>query len=355
MRLSHNGPIKTFSIGFNDPSYDELPYARLVAQRFESDHTELTVTPDVADLVPKLAYHFDEPFADSSAVPMYYLSQLTRQHVTTALGGDGGDEVFAGYMTYQADRLARGYERLPSFLTRKLLPAIVHRLPVSDSKVSLDFKAKRFVTSALLEPGRRHYAWKAFFNEDLKQSVLSVEVLSTLGSSLDTYPALQRYYEAVLNHAPLNRFLYTDTKVSLADDILVKVDRMSMAHSLEVRVPLLDHRIVEYMFRFPGHVKMPGLKLKHFLRETMRDILPQQILHRRKGGFNVPIAVWLRHELKPLVMEYLSPTRIRHNGVFNPETVSRLVIDHMASRTDYSRNIWALLVFNLWQEMRTGR
>ena len=355
MRDSHNGPIKTFSIGFNDPSYNELPYARLVAQRFESDHTELTVTPNVADLVPKLVYHFDEPFADSSAVPTYYLSQLTRQHVTVALGGDGGDEVFAGYMTYQADKLARGYERLPSFLTRRLLPALVHRLPVSDSKVSFDFRARRFVDNAFLEPGRRHYAWKAFFDDAMKQTVLSEEVLGSLEGSLDAYPVFQRHYDTVPHHGPLNRFLYTDTKAYLADDILVKVDRMSMAHSLEVRVPLLDHRVVEYMFRLPGHLKMPGLKSKSFLKKTMRDKLPRRILTRRKGGFNVPIPVWLKHELRPLVMEYLSPMRIKNQGVFNPETMRRIVTEHMAGVADYSRNIWAVLVFNLWYEMHNGQ
>jgi len=355
MRDSHNGPIKTFSIGFNDPSYNELPYARLVAQRFESDHTELTVTPNVADLVPKLVYHFDEPFADSSAVPTYYLSQLTRQHVTVALGGDGGDEVFAGYMTYQADKLARGYERLPSFLTRKLLPALVHRLPVSDSKVSFDFRARRFVDNAFLEPGRRHYAWKAFFDDAMKRAVLSEEVLGSLEGSLDAYPVFQRHYDTVPHHGPLNRFLYMDTKAYLADDILVKVDRMSMAHSLEVRVPLLDHRVVEYMFRLPGHLKMPGLKLKRFLKKTMRDKLPRRILTRRKSGFNVPIPVWLKHELRPLVMEYLSPMRIKNQGVFNPETMRRIVTEHMAGVADYSRNIWAVLVFNLWYEMHNGQ
>jgi asparagine synthase (glutamine-hydrolysing) len=355
MRRSHNGPIKTFSIGFHDPSYDELPYARLVAHRFDTHHTELTVTPDAAHLVPKLVHYFDEPFADSSAIPMYYLSQLTRQHVTVALGGDGGDEVFAGYLTYQADKLAQLYNCLPSLLTRKFLPALAQLLPVSDDKVSLDFKVRRFVNYAPLEPGRRHYAWKAFFDDVLKRAVLSHDVLNSLESALDTYPVFQRHYEAVPNHSPLNRFLYTDTKVYLANDILVKVDRMSMAHSLEVRVPLLDHRVVEFMFRLPGNLKMPRLGLKHFLKQTMRDILPRKILTRPKGGFNVPIPIWLKQELRPLVMEYLSPTKIKACGVFHPETVSRLVADHMAGRADYSRNIWALLVFNLWHEMHNRR
>jgi asparagine synthase (glutamine-hydrolysing) len=350
MRRAHNGPVKSFSIGFNDPSYDELQYARLVAERFETDHTELTVSPSVADLMPKLVDYFDEPFADSSAVPTYYLSQLTRQHVTVALGGDGGDEVFAGYITYQADKLARLYDRLPGLLTRRLVPALVHHLPVSDGKVSLDFRAKRFVGHALLEPGRRHYAWKAFFDDDLKRAVLSNDVLVALNGSVDTYPVFHRHYEKVCQQDPLNAFLYADTNVYLPDDILVKVDRMSMAHSLEVRVPLLDYRVVEFMFGLPGHLKMPGLKLKHFLRETVRGMLPPQTLKRPKGGFNVPIPAWLKHELRPFVEECLSPARIREQGIFNPKSVSRLVSDHLSGQANYSRNIWALLLFSLWHD-----
>lgn len=355
MRQAHNGPVKTFSIGFNDRSYDELRYARLIAERFETDHTELTVTPDVADLVPKLVQSFDEPFADSSAIPTYYLSQLTRRHVTVALGGDGGDEVFAGYITYQADKLAHLYDRLPGLLTRRLVPALVHRLPVSDRKVSLDFRARRFVDHALLEPGRRHYAWKAFFDDGLKRAILSDDILTALDGSLDSYPVFQRYYQEMSQHDPLNACLYADTKVYLPDDILVKVDRMSMFHSLEVRVPLLDYRVVEFMFGLPGPLKMPRLKLKHLLRETMRGILPRQILKRRKGGFNVPMPVWLKHELRPLVQEYLSPDRIRKQGIFNPKNVSGLVSDHLTGRANHSRNIWALLVFSLWHEWYRGR
>ena len=355
MRRVHNGHIKTFSIGFHEPSYDELPDARLIAERFETEHTELTVTPDVAELVPKLACYFDEPFADSSAIPTYYLSQLARRNMTVALGGDGGDEVFAGYITYQADKLARLYDTLPGFLTRRLLPALARHLPVSDGKVSFDFKARRFVDNALLEPGRRHYAWKAFFDDGLKRAVLSDDILNALGGSLDTYPIFERYSEEVCHHDPLNAFLYMDTKVYLADDILVKVDRMSMAHSLEVRVPFLDHRLVEFMFRLPGRLKMPGLKLKHFLKKTMEGMLPPQTLKKPKGGFNVPVPVWLKQELRPLLDQYLSPTRIRAQGVFNPETVSHLVSDHLAGRANYSRNIWALLIFNLWQEGRNGQ
>jgi len=355
MRRTHSGPFRTFSIGFDDPTYDELPYARLIAQRFETEHTELVIKPDVVDLVPRLVQHFDEPFADSSAIPTYYLSQLARRHVKAALGGDGGDEVFAGYLTYQADKLARIYERLPAWLARRLIPALVHRFPVSDGKVSFDFKAKRFVDNALMEPGRRHFAWKAFFDGALKQSVLSAEVLAALDGSLDSYSVFQRCYEEVLHRDPLNAFLYADTKVYLADDILVKVDRMSMAHSLEVRVPLLDYRVAEFMFSLPGDVKMPGLELKYLLKRSMRNILPPQTLKKPKGGFNVPVSVWLKRELRPLLQHYLSPQRSRAEGIFDPGTVARLVRDHLSGVADYSRNLWALLVFNLWFETHTRR
>jgi asparagine synthase (glutamine-hydrolysing) len=349
-RRVHSGAVKTFSIGFDDPSYDERADARLVARRFETEHTELTVKPDVADLVPRLVGHFDEPFADASAVPTYYLSQLTRRHVTVSLGGDGGDELFAGYVTYQADRLARWYGRLPAVVTRHALPALVRRLPVSEGKVSLDFKARRFVANALLEPGRRHYAWKAFFDDRLKREILAADVLGCLDGRLDAFPVYARHYDEVPYYDDLNRVLYADTKVYLADDILVKVDRMSMAHSLEVRVPLLDHRVVEFMFALPGRLKMPGLALKHLLKRTMRGLLPAETLHKRKAGFNVPLTAWLKRELRPLVEAYLAPDRIRREGFFRPEVTARLVAEHMAGRADHSRNLWALLLFGVWLE-----
>ncbi|MFN8498469.1 MAG: asparagine synthase (glutamine-hydrolyzing) [Anaerolineae bacterium] len=349
-RRSHSGPLKTFSIGFDDPSYDETHLARIVAQRFETEHTELTVRPDATDLAPKLVAHFDEPFADSSAIPTYYLAQLTRRHVTVALGGDGGDELFAGYATYQADKLAALYQHLPDPISRGLVPAVVRQLPVSDRKVSFDLKARRFVAHALLEPGRRHYAWKAFFSDDLKGELLTPDLRAALDGGLDGYGPFRRQVEAASRFDDLSRYQYADTRVSLPDDMLTKVDRMSMAHSLEARVPLLDVGLVEFAFRLPGAVKMPGLKLKHFLRQTIRDILPREILRQPKRGFNAPMSRWLKSDLRPLVEAYLAPDVVARQGFFQPAVVSRLVADHQAGRADYSRNLWALLMFNLWAE-----
>jgi asparagine synthase (glutamine-hydrolysing) len=347
MRRATNAEIKTFSIGFNEPSFDERAAALIVAKHFE---TELTLTPDVVGIVPKLVHHFDEPFADSSAIPTYYLSQLTRQHVTVALGGDGGDEIFAGYKTYQADKLAKIYGFLPGVLSRHLIPWLVHALPVSDNKVSFDFKARRFVDHALLEPGRRHYAWKAFFNNSLKQELLTSGIRSALQDQLDSYAICGQHYNAVRHLDDLSRYQYTDFKVYLPDDILVKVDRMSMAHSLEARVPLLDHRVVEFLFRLPGSLKMPGLKLKQFLKQTMSGLLPARTLKKPKGGFDPPISGWLKSDLRPMLHDYLAPEVVRRQGYFCPQVVSRLIEDHLESRADYSRNLWALLIFSIWHE-----
>ena len=349
-RAAHSGPLKTFSIGFDDPSYDETGLARIVARHFETDHTELVVRPDAPDLAPKLVAHFDEPFADSSAIPTYYLAQMTRQHVTVALGGDGGDELFAGYATYQADKLARLYARLPGPVSQGLIPAVVRRLPVSDRKVSFDLKARRFVAHALLDPGRRHYAWKAFFSDSLKADLLAPDLRAALNGGLDGYGPFRRQYEAAAHLDELSRCQYADTRVSLPDDMLTKVDRMSMAHSLEARVPLLDLGLVEFAFALPGALKMPGLTLKGFLRETMRDSLPAAILRQPKRGFNAPMSRWLKTSLRPLVEAYLAPDVVARQGYFQPATVARLVADHQAGRADYSRNLWALLMFNLWAE-----
>jgi asparagine synthase (glutamine-hydrolysing) len=349
-REVHNSKIKTFSVGFEDPSYDETSYAQTVANHLHTEHTNITVKPDFENIIYELADHFDEPFADSSAIPTYYLSGLTRQHVTVALSGDGGDELFAGYLTYQADKLARLYGRVPGILSRKAVPWLVHQLPVSDTKINFGFKARRFVDQALLEPGQRHFAWKAFFDEGLKQSLLQKPLLDSLSGHLDGYSPYKSYFDEAPHFDEITRFQYTDTMVYLIDNNLTKVDRMSMAHSLEVRVPLLDTDIVEFAFRLPDQLKMPGMKLKHFLKESTKGMLPEEIVNRPKKGFNVPMPSWLKGGLKPVVDHYLSSQIVSRQGYFNPQTVQRLVDTHMSGGADYSRNIWALLMFNVWVE-----
>jgi asparagine synthase (glutamine-hydrolysing) len=346
----HNNKIKTFSVGFDDPSYDETSYAQSVARYLHTDHTNITLKPDFNKVVYELADHFDEPFADSSAIPTYYLCELTRKHVTVALSGDGGDELFAGYLTYQADKLARIYGQVPGILSKKAIPWIVHQLPISDTKINFSFKARRFVDQALREPGQRHFAWKAFFDEHLKESLLQKSLLDPLVGSLNGYSPYKQYYDEAHQFEEITRFQYTDTMVYLIDNNLAKVDRISMAHSLEVRVPLLDTDIVEFAFKLPDQLKMPGMKLKHFLKESTKDMLPEEIVNRPKKGFNVPMPRWLKDGLRQLVNHYLSSEIVRKQGYFNSHTVQHLVNAHMSGKADYSRNLWALLMFNVWVE-----
>jgi len=346
MREVSSDPIKTFSIGFEDASFNELPYARTVARHFETEHHEFVVRPDVVDLVPKLVHFFDEPFADSSAIPCYYLSELARRHVTVALGGDGGDEVFAGYETYTAYKIASLYRGLSPRLTA-MIPSIVAKLPVSHRKISFDYKAKRFVQGALLPPERAHYAWKEVFSDEMKRGLYAADANGHLS---DPYGAFERQFADCTASAMLSRLQYVDLRVYLPEDILVKVDRTSMAHSLEVRVPLLDHKLVEFAATIPPELQLRGLRKKYLLKRAMAHRLPGQILNRKKGGFNVPVPGWLRNELHDYVRDVLSEKRLREQGFFRPSYVQQMIRDHADLRADNSRHIWGLLVFALWHE-----
>jgi asparagine synthase (glutamine-hydrolysing) len=346
-RVRPDGALKTFSIGFPDRSYDERRAAATVARAFGCDHTELVVEPRAEDIVDGLLPSFDEPFADPSMVPTYYLARLAREQVTVALSGDGGDELFAGYLTYQADKIARYYRRLPRTLTRRLIPPAVSLLPASDRRMALELKARRFVENALEEPGRSHYLWRVILREERKASLLHPEVYAGLA---DTYRSHEPHYEAGQVFDPLTRFQYTDTKVYLADDVLVKVDRASMAHSLEVRVPLLATPVVEFAFSLPGRLKMPGYQPKRLLRLAMADVLPREIVGMRKKGFNAPLARWLRGAFRPLVDEYLSRDVLRRQGYLQFEAVDKLVRRHMCGAAEHSRELWAVLMFSIWAE-----
>jgi asparagine synthase (glutamine-hydrolysing) len=248
MRDEVTGPISTFSVGFDDPSFNELARARATAKRFETDHHELVIPASIADTVPSLIDAFDEPFADSSAIPVYYLSRFARQHVKVVLSGEGGDEIFGGYETYVASKLAGWYRRLPAILSRRLVPSVVERLPVSHRRVSFDYKAKRFVRGALRGAAGSHLAWKELFSEDAKAELWAAPT--------GGMPSSVRLWEDLHTGCPstdwLARLLWIDLHLGLPDDMLTKVDRMSMAHSLEARVPLLDHPLVEFMATVPS-------------------------------------------------------------------------------------------------------
>jgi asparagine synthase (glutamine-hydrolysing) len=334
--------VSTFSIGFRERSFNELDLAREVATRYGTDHHELVVSPDVADLLPRLVASFDEPFADSSAVPTFLVSELAAQHVKVVLSGEGGDELFGGYETYSADQLAL---RVGPAAAR--LAPLVERLPSSGGRVSLDYRAKRFVRAAALPPLERHHGWKEIFAPAQRDRLLQPEWRQPQVDPL--LPWRQRFAET--GDAPLlARLQDVDLGIYLADDLLVKTDRMSMAHSLEARVPYLDPVVAELALALPTKLKVRGLAKKRLLRQAAVPMIPESILRARKRGFSIPAAAWLRGELEPLARELLSPDRARIQGFFEPAIVTQLLDEHVARRQDHSRQLWGLMSFSLWAE-----
>jgi asparagine synthase (glutamine-hydrolysing) len=352
------GQISTFSVGFDDPSFDESRYARQVAQVVGSDHHEVQLTSQpMLDLVPRLGELLDEPLGDSSFIPTYLLSEYARRYVKVVLAGDGGDELFGGYPTLQAHRLVEYYERfVPGIIRRELLgPAIgpaIGRLPTSFDNISLDFKAKRIVSGRGLPIGVRHHLWLGSFSPDQKAELLQPWV--RLGER-DTFGIVHSHHRNCRAQAQLNQLLYLDMKMYLEGDILTKVDRASMACSLEVRVPLLNHSFVEFATTVPHDLKLHGMTTKYILRRSMRGILPREILRRPKKGFNMPVAKWLAGPLRDLAHDVLSERRIREEGLFRPEYIDQLLREHEERQADRRKELWTLLTFELWhQRLKSG-
>jgi len=340
-----SGTVSTFSIGFEEESFDELAGARLVAERYGTDHHELVVRPDAATLLPRLVEAFDEPFADSSALPTYLVSELAAGSVKVALSGEGGDELFGGYYTYVADQLA---PRLGPAI-RPVRP-LVERLPSSSAKVSFDYKAKRFVRGAHLPPVERHHAWKEIFSPERRAELVDRR-RDGVADPLDLY---RERYADTAGAEPLARLQDLDLGIYLVDDLLVKTDRASMAHSLEARVPFCDPVVAELALALPTKLKVRGLQKKRLLRQAVAPLLPRAIVRGRKRGFSIPLAAWLRGELEPFAREVLEADTLRRQGLLRPEPVQRLLDDHVSGREDLSRQIWGLMSLTLWME-RYGR
>jgi asparagine synthase (glutamine-hydrolysing) len=332
-------PVHTFTIGFAERSFDERADARRVAARYGTTHHELLVRPEPRLLLPALAEAFDEPFADSSALPTYLVSQLASEHVKVALSGEGGDELFGGYYTYAADLLADRVAPLA-----RLARPLVERLPTSTAKASFDYKAKRFVRAAHLPPLERHHGWKEIFSQDLRAE------LRGRRSPFDPLDVYRARYTETAGADPLARLQDVDLGVYLVDDLLVKTDRASMAHSLEARVPFLDSVVTNFAFALPARHKVRGLAKKVLLRKAVAPLLPREVVHGRKRGFSIPAAAWLRGELAPFARETLSDETLRSQGFFEPKPVARLLEEHVAGREDWSRQLWGLLAFTLWYE-----
>ncbi len=336
-----NDRVSTFTIGFEEQSYNEIERARMIAKRYDTDHHELTLRPDAAELLSTLARTFDEPFADSSALPTYLVSKLAANHIKVVLSGEGADELFGGYYTYAADMLA---PRLA--LLAKISRPIVERIPSSSSKVSFEYKAKRFARSASLPPLERHHGWKEIFSSDARSELLTRDRSDTT----DPVDLLRERYAETEGCDELSRLQDVDIGIYLVDDLLVKTDRASMAHSLEARVPFLDPVVADFALALPRRQKVSGLSKKRLMRRAAEPLVGKEITNAKKQGFSIPAAAWLRGELEPFAREVLAPEVIHRQGFFNSDTVTKLLDNHVARRDDYSRQIWSLLSFTLWHE-----
>lgn len=342
--------VRTFSIGFEDKSFDESDVARRVANRLGTDHHEQTFSARaMLDVLPEVIDKLDEPFGDASLLPTYLLSKFTRQHVKVALGGDGGDELLMGYPTFGADLVALFYRRLPSAL-RRFVERQVASLPVDTSNFSLDFIAKSFLANANADDAVRHPSWLGSFIPESGDDPLQPE-LRRRSPFLKVMSHASEPFHSAPNQDRLQRLSYQYCKTYLAEDILTKVDRASMAVSLEVRAPFLDHELVELITALPAHTKLRrAVTSKAVLRRAFRKSLPRDVLTRKKKGFGIPVAKWLKGPLKPQLLDLLAPDRIKRAGFLRHEVTSRLVDEHLKGRRDNRKKLWTLMCFELWRD-----
>jgi asparagine synthase (glutamine-hydrolysing) len=344
-------PAITSSIGFREKEFDELEYARLVAERFRTKHHEQIVEPDAAGILDTLAWHYDEPFADSSAIPTYYVSKVARQHVTVALSGDGGDENFAGYRRYAFDRREQRVRQLvPAGIRRAVFGALASIYPKADWAPRV-LRGKATFESLSCSHIEGYFRSVSACRPEIKARLLHGDVASALGG-YDTFDLFQSYYARAGSVDHLSRIQYVDVKTYLPDDILVKVDRASMANSLEVRAPLLDHRLMELVATMPSSMKLRASTGKYILKKAFQGRLPDEVLYRPKMGFAVPIASWLRDDLKEMAESVLFPSQ--DDGLLNTATIRRIWSEHQSGLRNRSTELWTLLMFRLWQQKIAG-
>jgi asparagine synthase (glutamine-hydrolysing) len=334
-------PVKTFSIGFNEDSYNELRYARLTANKFGTDHHEFLVTPEICDVVDELAWHFDEPFADSSAIPTYVVSKLAREHVTVVLTGDGGDELFAGYTRYVTEQKRRSFDFLPGAIRKGLMDAVSRRLPHGAfgrnylHNVSLDSVDRYLDSVSIFTAPNKNLLYTNDFSATLRRNNQMSSFFNELGDNVKTT-------------AFLDSLLYIDSKTYLPGDILTKVDRASMAVSLEARVPLLDHKLIEFVTRIPAGMKMAGIETKHIFKQAVTGLIPAEILNRPKQGFGVPLELWINRQLRSRIRDTLSDPRTQQRGYVSRSHIQVLLSEHENGRRDHSMALWSLLMLELW-------
>ena len=347
MSEESSGPVKTFSIGFEEQDFSELHHARRVAEHVGADHHEFIVRPDALEVLPILVEHYGEPYADSSAIPTYYVARETRKHVTVALNGDGGDESFAGYERYAAMRLAERYHRIPSVLRETVMRQAIALIPSSETKRGRVRDLKRFIQAASLPKVERYLRWVSVFDAEAKQDLYSTDFLRQT-QSVSAAGMLDPWFARANGSGIVDAALLTDIMTYLPNDLLVKVDIATMAVSLEARSPFLDHHVMEFAASLPEKFKLRGLTTKYLLKRMLKKLLPAENLERRKMGFGVPIGHWFRGKLQPFLRETLLTEAALNRGLFKREVVKRLVELHTRGERDYSHQLWTLLMLELW-------
>ncbi|MEQ1763830.1 MAG: asparagine synthase (glutamine-hydrolyzing) [Pyrinomonadaceae bacterium] len=349
MAQESSTPVKTFSIGFDDEDYSELKYARMVAEHVGAEYHEFIVKPNALEILPTLVDHYGEPYADSSAIPTYYVAKETRQHVTVALNGDGGDESFAGYERYAAMRMAEKYHRIPAIMRKALVEFPVSLIPTSELKRSRVRDGKRFLSAASLPRVERYFRWSSAFDRESKNDLYTSDFRHTVDST-DASDFLRRWFATANGSGIVDTTMLVDQMTYLPNDLLVKVDIASMANSLEARSPFLDHKVIEFAASLPESLKMSGVETKSFLKKVAATLVPREAIYRRKMGFGVPVGKWFRGEMKGFVRELLLSEASMKRGIIKPEMLRKYVDEHTGGGRDHSFRIWALLMLELWYQ-----
>lgn len=345
-------PIKTFSVGFEEKDYSELDNARIMAKRFNTDHHEFIVKPLSVEDIINIISAFDEPFADSSAIPTHAVSKCARKYVTVALSGDGGDELFGGYGNYRADKIGIALRNVPGFM-RRGVRSMIGSLPASsDGKSSLS-KIMKILDLSLMPPEKGHLYWLTAFSNEAKRQLYSNNVLHEYldNDSLNFYG---RYFDSCISDDFINRCICVDIKGVLQNDYLTKIDRMSMANSLEVRVPFLDHKLLEFAVSISSKFKLKGFTTKYLLKKIMKDKLPGEIINGKKKGFSIPLSKWFKEDFSILIHEFLSENAIKKRGYFNFNFVKHLVDNHLSGKQDNSKQLWTLICYEIWHRRFVG-
>jgi asparagine synthase (glutamine-hydrolysing) len=347
MAQESSRPVKTFSIGFEEEDYSELKYARKVAEHVGAEYNEFIVKPNAIEILPTLVEHYGEPYADSSAIPTYYVSRETRKHVTVALNGDGGDESFAGYERYAAMRLAERYRALPGVVRKAFFETPLALLPESKKRRSKIRDAKRFIEGAGLPVVERYAKWVSAFDSYERSALYTNAFRSTLNGS-DPTKYLRSWFQKANGSGIVDATMFTDQMTYLPNDLLVKVDIASMANSLEARSPLLDHKLIEFAASLPESMKLHGSDTKSLLKKVAARLVPREVIYRRKMGFGLPIGKWLQNEMQGFLKDTLLSQASLGRGIVRPEAITKYVDEHLEGKRDHASRLWTLLMMELW-------